>query len=350
MTDMIAKIMSIYEEIPKIFTIIIGLLLSLDTIRALLAMLGWISPDWRWAWIFYGRYERTLILSALKDLGYSQEKSNEIVKSMRKISRQLPLMSGVREENADIQLVLLLANYIEEFPTGIQYGDSGYLKSNYYIDTMEILHHPDDLKCLNAIMLYLLKRKGPSMSPDVIITPKGGHPLFAQSVAMELKSTLLVAKSGDDKSRIAGNAGYDSLDLFKINYEGSWNILQSKKKSNCIVLDCNTSDGNQLLSVVVEINTLITNSKKHIKLKKPKKVFVLFCTDGQGEDINHKFIEHEIVLIRFFDIDESIKQMLYEMKSRCNGENRRPSFFNDSDKQEAEKIIEKLKTENKYYY
>jgi hypothetical protein len=56
-----------------IFTSIILGLLSLDTIRALIAMTGWVKPEAKYSWVIYGRYERNLIVSGLKGIGVSRE-------------------------------------------------------------------------------------------------------------------------------------------------------------------------------------------------------------------------------------------------------------------------------------
>lgn len=331
-----------------IFTKIILGLLSIDTIRALIAMLGWIKPDSKFAWLFYGRYERNLIISALKELGYGQEKSEQILRNMRKLSKTLSMEVGVHEDDADVQLVLLLADYIEMFPSEIHYGESGNVSSHYYIDTMEISHNKEDLKKMYSIMMYLIHRKSKKI-PKVIITPKGGNPLFAQTVAAEFKSKLLIAKSEADNARVGGVA-LDTLSLFKINYEGSRNVLSAKKDMDCCVLDCNTSNGNQLQYIIREINQLINRSGKKIKLKNPQQVFILFCVDKYSDDIDRKFKELNVVVNRFFDLDDETKNMLYELKSQCDNENRKPNYFNDLDKHAAEQILKKLKEKGNYYY
>ncbi|MBR6862444.1 MAG: hypothetical protein IKM73_14100 [Acidaminococcaceae bacterium] len=124
-----------------IFTKVILGLLSLDTIRALIAMLGWVKPDAKLAWIIYGRYERNLIVTALKEMGFAQDKREKVFRSFKKISSDLPRMTGVTATEAGIHLIVLLAKYIVKFPDEIRFGEGCGVSSNFYIDTMEIAHN-----------------------------------------------------------------------------------------------------------------------------------------------------------------------------------------------------------------
>lgn len=332
------------------FTKVIMAILSLDTIRAIIAMLGWVKPDSKIAWLIYGRYDRNLIRNALEDLGFSNVKQDRIIKNMRELANDAVQNSGVKKEEAATQLIVLLAKYIVKFQSPIQYGGKKLTKSNYYIDTMEISHYPDDKKIMATIMMHLIcSDESDTKKPDIIVTPKGGNPLFAQEVANVLNADLLIAKSSSDKSKIS-MVGNDPKMLFKINYEGSWNAIDARNQAQCIVLDCNTSGGSQLLEIISDIRHLINKGKNNIAIQNPQDVYVLFRADNEGDEIDKKFEDRNCHLIRFFDLDEDIKTLLYAFRERCEKEGRKPDFYFQEDVDEASTILEKIKKKGKLYY
>lgn len=325
-------------------------LLTLDTIRAVIAMLGWVKPESKIAWIIYGRYDKNLIISALQDMGYSHEKREKIIRGMKKIAADARRQTGVVEHDVDVQLIILLAKYIEKFPDGIRFSEESVSESHYYVDTMEISHDEKDLRIMHTIMLHLIqKNRMLQKIPSAIISPKSGNPVFAQTLATTLGSQLLIAKSESDPSRVS-SYGSNTTELFKINYEGSWKVLRSSNNFDCIILDCNTTTGGQLIEIIAELNGVIQEQGNAIKIKRPQQAFVLFCADKNGEDIDKKFKSHGITLHRYFDLDENTKEMLYALKTRCEVEKRAPNYFIDKDKQDAIEILNKLKAENNYHY
>lgn len=330
-----------------VLTNILLSILTLDTIRSVIAMLGWVKPESKFAWIIYGRYDRNILVAALKDLGYSKERSSSIIKDLKAAAKKNKSLTGIEKDNAAIHLIILLSKYIEKF-SQIQYGGRNLSNSNYYIDTMEISHSKKDLNVMTTIMVWLIKSNFNS-KPEVIFVPKGGNPLFAQAVASAFNVNLIVVKPDDDKSKIT-TADKNPIALFKINYEGSWSILDNKTKLKTIVLDCNTSGGSQLLEIIHDTEELIDNSNGQINLQLPKNAVVLFCVDRQGEKIDEIFKNRNSNLFRYFDLDESTKELLYKLKEQCQNEGRLPDYYIDSDRKKAEEIIEKLKKKNKYYY
>ena len=53
------------DKFLEILTFISSALLSLDTIRAIIAMIGWVKPDAKFSWIIYGRYSKNLVEKTL---------------------------------------------------------------------------------------------------------------------------------------------------------------------------------------------------------------------------------------------------------------------------------------------
>lgn len=332
-----------------IFTKIILGILSLDTIRTIIAMIGWVKPESKYSWIIYGRYERNLIITALKDLGFDHCKSEEISKNLKKISEFERNSYGVTRENAAQQLVILISKYIVAFDKPIQYGGTRTTKSSYYIDTMEMSHNEKDRQLMVSLMAHLYSVNNNSDKPTIIITPKGGNPLFAQAVAKHYASNFIVAKSTNDKSRIT-SVGEDAAMDFLINYEGSWNIGTSSNNHKCIVVDCNTSGGSQLMDIIHNLREIL-NKTNEVKIIEPNEAYVLFRADsGQGHDVDQMFRDNNCKLYRFFDLDEELKTQIFALKQQAKNDGRLPDIYFSKDKEQVDKIIEKIKSKNLFYY
>lgn len=325
--------------------------LALDTIRTIIAHLGYIKPNTRLGRIVYGKYDQQIMMLALEELGYDPVAQRREVKKWRRLAKQSSIQSGVTSRNAAEQLIVLLAKYIVRFPEHGEYGGRTLTTSKYYINTMEISHYPEDAKTMATIMMQLIRKDDSRLKPEVIITPKGGNPLFANIVSDVLTSHLLLAKASTDKSR-ANIAGNDSKTRFTINFEGSKKILDttSKKKLSCILLDCNTSGGSQLCDILSDIDDILGSCEDIICLKKPKKAYVLFRADDGKVDIEKKFSDRGCKLIRFFDLDEETKGLIYNFKSRCDAEGRIPDPYELDDIDEARTILKRIKNKKKCYY
>lgn len=329
---------------------LILMFLALDTIRTLIAYLGWIRPNTRLGRIIYGRYDQHVMMMALEELGYDPIAQKREVKKWRRLAKQSSTQSGVTSENAAEQLIVLLAKYIVKFPEHGEYGGRTLTTSNYYINTMEISHYPEDAKTMAAIMMQLIRKDDSQLKPQVIITPKGGNPLFANVVSEVLSSHLLLAKASTDKSR-ANIVGNDPKTRFAINFEGARKILDtSEKKLTCILLDCNTSGGSQLCDILSDIGDILDNCDDTIHLAKPRKAYVLFRADDGKVNIEQKFADRGCKLIRFFDLDEETKGLIYGFKSRCDAERRVPDPYELDDIYEARSILKKIKEKEKCYY
>lgn len=344
-SQIIAKISSIT------FAHILTFLLSLDTLRAVLAFLGWVNPRSKFGRIIYGKQDVHIISTALQELGYSADSSNAIIQRMKKNAKFLSENSGITDANAAQHLVAMLANYTVKFENKIQYGVDSISQSNYYIDTMEIPHNERDLQEMSAIMSHLIntnRKKSWKKKPNIIATPKGGNPLLAKEVAKPMGANLILAKGKKDKSRASG-IQENTIDFFRTNYEGFWTILDGEPNQSCIIVDCNTSGGSQLLDIVKNIRDLVQNVGQEAKIQIPDEAYVLFRADLDGEEIDKKFADVNCSLKRYFDLDEDTKEKLYKLKTSCEGK-RKVSVYYKHDMEEINSIIQSLKDHQKYYF
>lgn len=323
---------------------IVLFILALDTIRAVVAFTGIIPRSTKfWGRLIYGKYDVDIVASAFQELGYSEEQSQ---KEYKKLKRHISKMRGttsVTEENAPVYLVLLLAKYCACFSENVSYGGNTISRSKYYLDTMEMVHDKKDLKIMNDIMVMLFATVDKN-KPDVIIGPKGGNPLFAAKIAEYLERPVIFAKGEKEKSKITSHSPKEQ---YQINYEGSWKLQGRDKKQKGVIVDCNISGGNQIKAIVENLNILqseVTN------IEKVKHVFVLFRADDEHKDVETTFKNLGVSLHRYFDLDEPVKEKIYQIKLDAENEEREISFEYKDDRNKARKIIDDLKTAQKYYY
>ena len=266
---------------------------------------------------FNSIYEIQLLEDALKDMGYSKSETKEIFRVNKKTEGIFKKLDGCPED-----LISLIVNYIYPLSGEKEYGNVTREKSGYYIHTMEMVHNKDNLKILTAIMYHLIitddKRKGGKV--NFVIVPKGGNPLLAKSVADELNADLLVLKGEQEESSLKISVADDPKVYFMINFEGGNELLKKTKeypdkKLNGIVMDCNTSGGTQVFSALEKFNEMIDNQV--INANYVKVAYVLFRADNSENKFdNEKKNIKKYRLMRYFDLDEALKEKLYGLSKK----------------------------------
>lgn len=339
-------------DVSSVFTQITLGLLAVDTLRAIVAMMGVVPRDTKFLGnVIYGNYDRQLIIEGLKELGFTHQQGEEIKKELKAASDETLNTNGITFENAAQHLLALMAKYIVRFDNPIQYGGSSVTVSRYYIDTMEMAHNHEDRQKMVSIMSCLyVSVSNDDKKPDVVATPKGGNPLFVLNFAQHYSAEFVMIKSDTDKSRIVSVE--DSVTNFKVNYEGSWGVKnrgQRQSEQKCIVVDCNTSGGSQLIHSVEELSHIATQDKE-LHLEAPELVLVLFRADVGKTEIDRKFFDHNCRLIRFFDLTEEIKEKIYELHKKAADEKRDPDIYYQDDAMQIKDIILMMKNEKLYYY
>ena len=346
-------IISLTGDITTVVLVCVVMLLSLfDSIRALIAATGIVKRESKFGRIIYGKQDISLIVAGLRELGFEPQKSEALKKQTQVAVKLVQDSFGVTEENAAEKLICLIAKYIVKFEQPIQYGKKTPTRSSFYIDTMEMAHNADDLRDMTSIMTFLYASQLKSNKPEVIVTPKGGNPLFAQSVASFYNAKCVVAKSESDKSRIS-SVGKDSRIDFLYNYEGAWGVVEEEKKEP-IVIDCNASGGSQLLKIVQDLK-VISDTYPGSGITHPKEVYVLFRADADkitskkaSVNIDDEFKDNNCRLYRFFDLDEEVKTKIFELKSDCGRDG--PSLYNENHKRQIEAIIQYITAKKHFYY
>ncbi len=254
------------------------------------------------------------------------------------------------KSDTSLRLLYILSKYIIEFENVISYGLISKGKtlsySNYYINTMEAVHNISDLKELSSIMIRLMKYNKEERV-DFIIVPKGGNPLLAQYIANELGVNLIMAKDVNDSARPQENAEIERVG--RIKYEGLEQLLDKKHvdKQKGVVLDCNTSGGTQLVTVVSDFNELV--QKCHFPIEVIHGCYVLFklvkkdLKSGKEIDTDKRFTDINCKLYRLFDLDEEDKKELCNISSY-------EDYYEAYSSGVLVELREKIRSKSKYYY
>lgn len=325
---------------------IIIAILSFDTLRSVIAMMGVVKRETPiLGRLIYGKYDVIIVEEALRELGYSEKESEKISNRLKRASKR----QGCPEEDLPLKLLFILSRYIVKFDKDISYGMVSKGKtlsySKYYINTMEAVHDPGMLKDLSGIMISLIRHKGKEEF-DFIIVPKGGNPLLAQYVAGELGIALIIAKDINDSARPQENTEKERL--AGIKYEGLQVLLNKNPSKNMkgIVIDCNTSGGTQLITIVKDFNDLLNRGKYQISpIEDCYVLFKLVKRDnynGKEVSIDKKFSDVNCKLHRFFDLDEEDKSDLDNISYT--------DYYEAYGSEKLNILKDKIKKKNRYYF
>lgn len=294
-------------------------ILGFDTLRSVFASLGIVKRETPLLGrIIYGKYDVIIVKEAMRELGYSSQQAERIVRRLKNVSDE----ENYPESDTALKLLYILSKYIIRFENTISYGliSEGKILSysNYYINTMEAVHNQTDLKELSHIIIRLMKYNKEDRI-DFIIVPKGGNPLLAQYIANELGVDLIIAKDINDSARPQENNELDRIG--RIKYEGLNLVLERThtRQFKGVILDCNTSGGTQLATIASDFNELV--KKCSFPINTICDCYVLFklvkvdVNSGREIDINKKFADINCKLHRLFDLDEDDKKELYNISS-----------------------------------
>lgn len=320
-------------------------ILAIDTIRAALAFTGWIPRTGKfWSRLIYGKYDDGVVARALQELGYPTMLAQREYQTLRSHIKKMKGTTFVTKKNAPIYLILLLAKYCDHFLQNVSYGGDTLSESQYYINTMEMVHDKVDLKTMSDIMVMLLNSEE-RRKPDVVIAPKGGNPLFAAKVAEYLERPILIAKGQYEKSKVSSQSIEEQ---YRINYEGAGKLKNLGQAQTCVIIDCNLSGGSQLKAIVEDLNKLV--QERVTNLTKAKHVFVLFRADDRHGNVEATFRDLGVSLHRFFDLDEATKGKIWSIKARAEAEHRQISAEYSEDWEAARQILKDLNEAKKLYY
>lgn len=318
---------------------VILFILSIFGIRDLIAAFGNLPRDKWYSNFLYGNYDKNLVSQILKEWGFPDDINHRIRKNIKNTLKEME-RQGINNRNSLKTLLHILTKYIINFPEGISYGQSK--QSKYYIDTMEASTNDEYLAKMAFLMVRLICEK--TKKVDIVFVNKMGNVFLAKAVADLLKAKLVIVKSTNDESRAKYITTGDviSKELYQTNFEGAWDLFEGKKK-HCIVVDCNTSSGNQLIQTIKDIN--MAKTKCGIKVHDIKHVFVLYIVDDESYQIDEMFKDVGCELHRFVDLNEYYKEKIFEIHGDYDFD--KINIYNKNYSDDLSNLIGELENNNK---
>ncbi|MGB3478561.1 MAG: hypothetical protein WBB67_05320 [bacterium] len=325
--------------ITDIMLSIVILILAIDTIRR---MVAFVLPDLfsRKCFIgkiIYGTQDEEIAKRILKGLGINIEdiKRKQSYKPHSKQKDIPPLQ----------RLVGIISRYIYKFDHPIRYGNETPILTQYYINTMGASHSPDDLiimcHLLNGLILQH-RQKSEKCYPDYVITPKTGNPILAKKFAEIEQMKSIIRKSDDDSSRVSASDKIDIKDVISINFEGFHHLITKKsEKLIGIIIDCNVSGASTIMKTIEEFNELSDKSDFKNQIEQIEEAYILFKVDNK-ENIDKKFGAKNLKIFRYFDLNEKIKERIYDIRGR----RKQLNPLKTKDLKKINKIIDLIKQEN----
>lgn len=319
--------------IDKIIIIFLGLM----TLRDIIAFSGIVPQNKKYSWIIYNNYDSYIISETLKSVGIDKQDVKNLIekKTFEKNHHVISL------EN----LIEIISKYIIYHQGKVQYGYKTPINTTFYISTVEASYEPDYLSwmcfLLNDLVLDNYNKNIIPKLPDFIITPKGGNTHLGRTFA-DSKNILFVTSKYSVRSTYVTFLKSEYEYNLKTNYEGSWSLLEKQKNSGedklyGIVVDCNTTTGEQIIDTINDFNYLI--SELNLNIEQITDAFTLFRpVDNDKCDIDEKFKRNGFKLHRYFDLTESNKELI--IKER--GQNDRLNVYLKRDLIKIHKILEEI--------
>ena len=205
-------------------------------------------------------------------------------------------------------LLALDCRHVKYYPGGIRHGRTALVNSEYFINTLEASYFEQDLAVMVKALQALIARSGLSTEVDFILFLKSGNQLLANNIYPEDSRVIRIC-------RIDGGNEFYPLKTrtepgdFSILYENLDKLLQTAEtlqpgdRLTGIVVDCSISSGNGITECIKSFNELI--SKHKLAINPIKDAFVLYSHRPYSD-------RADFTLHRYFDMNEKIREMIYE--------------------------------------
>lgn len=318
-------------------------ILSFATLRFVIKQVFDIPEDRSYSWLFYGKQEKKLIKqviqehekSILTELGVADE-NREFCRNIILSLKHMPVKNDT-DKNI-IQLLALISNHIDYFENQLLYKTkSKDVLTNFYINTMEASSETEELKLMSTLLRQLIITDvGFKKFPDFILTSKQGNTVLGSKFS-ERYDCIFLKRKGNGESSRASFTHNDTIGPLLVNFEGSRYLIEKSKnnpdKIYCgACIDCNTTSGNTLITMMDEFNDLVNNVPNILPVND---AYVLFRVTNDG-DIDKRFNDKGFSLRRYLDIDEDMKNEIYQFRQTM--QNSQDIYF-DKDLTEIKKIV-----------
>lgn len=275
-----------------IFETIILMLLSIITIRSLIAQNFDIPLAPRFKWIIYNKKDQNPVLCSRV---YERNQGFNNGSSVKSIIERLLIMDG---------------KHTKKFNDGYfhRHKFSTEMRSEYFINSLEASYVDYDLNIMTIAIQRLIEESGLA-NIDFVLFLKNGNYKLAQSVFNKDRTIIYICKIDETSSYIPKGTTIP-IDKYSIQYENldcllnAANSIGNRPNLTGIAIDCSISTGVGLKDSITHFNELLDSNPK-IKINKIQHAFILYSHQVFDDaDINFK-------LHRYFDMNEEIRTLIY---------------------------------------
>ncbi len=309
--------------------------LGIMTLRELISFSGLIPRNKKFSWLIYNTYEKYVIDDTMKAVGIEKTDIKNIVKE-KKFSKNGQIVSL---EN----LIEIISKYIIFHEGKVEYGNRILIDTTYYISTVEAVYESEYLRwmcCLINDLVSKSYRENGKRAPDFILTPKGGNTHFGRTYAESREIMFITSKYSVKSSYVTFLKGDFEYNL-KTNYEGSWQLFERQKNSDeklyGIIVDCNTTTGEQIVDTMNDFNYLVKELGLNVDIV--TEAYTLYRPiDKEKCDIDTVLGKNGYHLHRFFDLSERNKELVIKYK----GKKDRLNIHKKKDLKKIHKILNEI--------
>ena len=239
------------------FDRIILILLSIATIRKIIADNFNFPIDKKWSWILYDKKE----VPYCYQLNKLQNEENKII----------------YKSDIILNLIVLLGNHTKYFINKVYCDRNKTLQIHYMVNTLEASHNRQELQIMTDIVKALYYKRihtNPNEPIDFIISIKGGNVLlvnnFINSIGDEIIHITFNRNLFYESLGITGSNDHDRKVGKEFKFENINEIIRlsetnrNVRKLNGMVIDCSFSSGDGILQCVKNFKEIVEKENLNI--------------------------------------------------------------------------------------
>lgn len=293
-----------------VFNFITLIILSIATIRKIIADNFNIPINKKWSWILYDK----------KEIPYCYQ--------LNKI--QIEKKSLKYNSNLLLSFIILLGNHTKHFNNDVYCDRDKKIPLKYMVNTLEASHNEYELQIMTDLLKKAYLRNASSNfnnHVDFIISIKGGNVLLVNNLIKNLGNEILHitfnrnlfydsigVTDSDDHDRTFGN---------EIKFENLNELIRLSKTNrpnrplNGMIIDCSYSSGDGIIQCIENFQKIIQCENLNVN----KSLTVLTLYSHVNKDISDKILQLQSKIDCMMYLNDNIRRDLYNNIYKNSDEN-----------------------------
>lgn len=312
----------------SVFDRVILILLSMATIRKIIADNFNIPKDTKWSWIIYDKKQEVPYCYQL----------HKVANEIRKIKYKSDIF---------VNLIILLGNHTKYFINGVYCDRGKTMPVHYMVNTLEASHNKQDLQIMTDIVkLFYNKRilHNSNKPIDFIISIKGGNVLLVSNLINTLGDeithitfnrnlfyeSLGITESNVHDKKIAKDIKFENInELIRLS-----NANKKFRKLNGMIIDCSFSSGEGILQCVKNFQKIVESENLNINTNLSVRTIYSHVNHNISDELKELGCDLEYLI----SLTDDIRKELFEKIGNVNDTNMKLS--------NAKIILKELKKQN----